>query len=201
MRAHKSVRHLLTAAIAGLALVLTLVVVPLSYSDPDPAPKTTGRVPAGPAVKNVKSHFEVSRIANGLVPSVTSQVGLETAQDPTVRVFSKKQGGATVQAAVGERKVCLAVDSGTSESSGCADTASAVAAAKPPISVDFLEGGQFRVSGLVVDGVTDVRVLTGSAATAAPVQTNTFSVVVAEAPTAVEWTGPSNTRYRLALDG
>lgn len=103
----------------------------------------------------------------------------------------------TVSIAAGSNKVCWAIKFGGGGSVGCTPIASAVDPTTPMLSYTENGPGKWVVSGLLVDGTTDVQVTTADGTTDAKVDSNVFSIEVAAKPALVRWVTPGGQALRF----
>jgi hypothetical protein len=117
------------------------------------------------------------------------------------RAITDAQG--TVHVAAGTDTVCLAVRARNGGGSlGCAPPEQASDPSQPLLSVDYVAGTTWRVSGLLSDGSAAVTISTDTGRTAAPIRSNVFSKVVDGKPLRVQWRdagGKLHTESFLAL--
>jgi hypothetical protein len=123
-------------------------------------------------------------------------------QDPnTLVVREVERAGASVKLSVGDRVVCFEVSVATGAGSlGCAPAESAIDPDRPIIAVDTYGKG-YRVSGAMIDGVTDVVVhLADGSAVPAAVAANVFSVEVTAIPVNLTYRNPDGSAGAMKLE-
>lgn len=128
---------------------------------------------------------------------------LTNAKASGVGVARSVQIGAerTVSIAAGSTKICWTIKLGGGGSVGCTPVASAVDPTTPMLSYTENGPGKWVVSGLVVDGTTDVQVTTAKGATDAKVHSNVFSIEVSAKPALVRWVTPGGQALRFTWSG
>jgi hypothetical protein len=85
---------------------------------------------------------------------------------------------------------------------GCTEPTVAAYGVHLFLSVDFLGSGKWRVTGLVPDQVTEIRLQAkGGPAFLQTVEKNVFSMVVSGTPESVTWTAPDGAAHRMSLAG
>lgn len=97
--------------------------------------------------------------------------------------------------------VCLDVRDAVrgSGSSGCADTALTGDATKPLVSVDLIDGDRWRITALLVDGISTLSLTAGGQTRDVAVADNVATTTLGSGPFTLRWVAPDGSAH--ALDG
>jgi hypothetical protein len=189
-----------------VAAAVTALVVSLVYAAEGEGPKPGhSAMPTPPSVANAAQRFSERTSSPSSTVARNEPVIRATAdykQDPATLVVSEvERAGARVKLAVGDKAVCFEVSVPTGAGSlGCAPAVSATDPDRPIIAVDTYEKG-FRVSGAMIDGVTDTVIhLADGSAVPATLAADVFSVEVVDIPIKLTYRKPDGSMGATKLD-
>jgi len=194
-------RPVLRLAIAGAFAAGAIVAASAIASDPatNSSDVTANSVPA----KERFASFRDAPAAKATNERAREQASYAAARgDRSFDVREVRASRPQVHLGVGERVLCLSVTEETgSGSSGCADTSTAAAGDRPPVSLDLIGGGRYRVTGVFPDGITAVTVQSGGRAASQAVENNIFTTTVDDAPVTLTWIGLTGEPSVMTLRG
>ncbi|HEX8208197.1 MAG TPA: hypothetical protein VF587_19195 [Solirubrobacteraceae bacterium] len=177
-------------AVAAIAVVTA----PSSGEDASPSPpsppETSFAVLRDGAPASAAARSDMARHAARAGAQAGSREGGAAPRDLNVRMSrGASDHGSTVAAT--DDLVCLSVDGIV----GCAMRASAERPDRPLVGFHLVDGDRWRVSGLMIDGVTRVAV----DGVEARVIDNVFSVDVGQVPTTLSWNSSGGTSREMQL--
>lgn len=188
-----------TAAITGFGVSL---VYGAESESPAPGHPSMPTPPSVPEAVGLFSDAANSRGTNVAPDERVVRATMEYKQAPEALVArAVERAGASVKLAVGDRAVCfqVSVPSGAG-SLGCAPAVSATDPDRPIIAVDTY-GERFRVSGAMIDGVTDVIVhLADGSSVPVSLSANVFSVEVTGIPIELTYRKPDGSSGTTTLE-
>jgi hypothetical protein len=121
------------------------------------------------------------------------------ASSATVAVARDSEDARITLSSLPSNGVCLNVHDVKSQSGsvGCTDTAFAGDAERPLAAVDYIGDDQWRVTVMLVDGITSMSVTDSSGTRDIAVSNNVATTVVSPGPFSLSWTAPDGTAQHL----